>query len=304
MKFLSKEKQIDMANQLSLKSRDIDVVLYNILDESLPKEFMLDSLMMYINKDGGFGNGLYIDNYNPNSSVYQVYEAFRLLDLSGFDKSCDDELFKDIINKASNYLYNRNVLVNHLWNPNVISNKDFPHNIIFDDTDENLKLFGLHPTFALVGYTLKFFNETKAYYKKALKMANKLIELYLAKEEVTKYDLISVDSFINSVKNLNLFDSEIVKLENKLINDSLKLIDLDIISPLDIIYVKDNKLDSLRNEALDKLIDSVKDFGMWDYKTNWGTDKYPEEDSANLKWIGANSANNYYLLKYYERLEK
>ena len=68
MKLLTKDKQIDLANQLSLKSRDIDVVLFNILDESLPKEFMLDSLMLYQNKDGGFGNALYIDNYNPEEN--------------------------------------------------------------------------------------------------------------------------------------------------------------------------------------------------------------------------------------------
>lgn len=304
MKLLTKDKQIDLANQLSLKSRDIDVVLFNILDESLPKEFMLDSLMLYQNKDGGFGNALYIDNYNPNTSVYQIYEAFRLLDITGFDKNSFEELYIDIINKAGNYLYNRCELKDNIWNPNIKSTIDYPHNIIFEDNDINLKMFGLHPTFSLVGYTLKFFNDKKAYYKKALKMADKLIDIYLAKEDVTKYDLISVDSFINSVKSLELLKDKLDNLRNKLIKDTLKLIDLDLIKPLEIIYIKDNKLDSLREKELDNLIDDIKDFGMWDYKASWGNNKYPEEDSANLKWIGSVSANNYYLLKYYERLEK
>ena len=99
---------------------------------------MLDSLMLYQNKDGGFGNALYIDNYNPNTSVYQIYEAFRLLDITGFDKNSDEELYIDIINKAGNYLYNRCELKDNIWNPNIKSTIDYPHNIIFEDNSSTI----------------------------------------------------------------------------------------------------------------------------------------------------------------------
>jgi hypothetical protein len=100
MKLLTKQKQDDMARQVSLKSRDIDICIFSALEGSLPKEMLLDCLMLYVNNDGGFGHGLYIDNYNVNSSVYQVYEAFRLLDMLDFDSSCQNELYDEIINKA------------------------------------------------------------------------------------------------------------------------------------------------------------------------------------------------------------
>ena len=77
---LTKKQQEDMSRQVGLKSRDIDICLFNSLDGSLPKDMLLDCLMMYQNNDGGFGHGLHIDNYNVNSSIYQVYEAFRLLE--------------------------------------------------------------------------------------------------------------------------------------------------------------------------------------------------------------------------------
>ena len=93
MKKLDNNKRIDMANQIALKARDIDVCMFNIIDGTLDKELLLDCLMFYQNNDGGFKGGLYIDNYNINSSPYQVYEAFRLLDMAGFDSSCDNELF-------------------------------------------------------------------------------------------------------------------------------------------------------------------------------------------------------------------
>ena len=273
----------------------------------MPRDFILDCLLFYQNKDGGFGNGLFIDNYNPNSNVYSVYEAFRILDMMNF--SCNDsknELFDSLINKAGNYLYNRHILIDNKWNFNVETNKDFAHAKIFDFNEENLKLFGLHPTMDIVGYTLLFFKPTKAYYKKAYNLAIKLMDEYLNKKEVNKYDLIAVDSFINSIKKAKI-DLDTKKIEEKLIEDIKNIISLDfnddLLHPLDAMYIKDDKLDEARQKELDYLIDSVASFGLWDYKKSWGNGIYPEEDSAMLKWIGANTVNNYYKLKYFERIE-
>ena len=59
----------------------------------------------------------------------------------------------------------------------------------------------------------------------------------------------------------------------------------------------------MKEKELDFIIDSLKPFGLWDHIGGWGYDKYPEEDSAMLKWIGAETVNNYYLLKKCGRLE-
>jgi hypothetical protein len=137
MKLLTKQVQDDMARQMTFKARDIDMTMYNALDGSMEKDFVLDSLMLYRTKDGGFAGGLYIDNYNTNTSVYQIYEAFRLMDMVGFDSTSDNELYSDIINKACNYLYNRAEMIDNKWNPNVKSNDDFAHSSEFSYTNEN-----------------------------------------------------------------------------------------------------------------------------------------------------------------------
>ena len=51
--------------------------MINALNDDMPREMLLDCLTLYINKDGGYAHGLHIDNYNTNTSVYQIYEAFR-----------------------------------------------------------------------------------------------------------------------------------------------------------------------------------------------------------------------------------
>ena len=309
MKLLTKQKQDDMARQVSLKSRDIDICIFSALDGSLPKEMLLDCLMLYVNNDGGFGHGLYIDNYNVNSSVYQVYEAFRLLDMLDFDSSCQNELYDEIINKACNYLYNRVPPVKGVWNPNTKSNNDYAHSKEFEYNEENKKLFGLHPTAALLGYTLLFVKPTKAYYKKALATLPLILKEFYAKEEFTKYELISFNSLLNSLRKCNLLLEDQKKIEEKLTEYVKKNISNDFKNkkanrPLEVaLYLEDSAFDDLKNQELDYLIDSIAPHGMWDYNESWGYDKYAEEDSAKLKWIGAGTVNNYFLLKKYGRLE-
>ena len=309
MKLLTKQKQDDMARQVSLKSRDIDICIFSALDGSLPKEMLLDCLMLYVNNDGGFGHGLYIDNYNVNSSVYQVYEAFRLLDMLDFDSSCQNELYDEIINKACNYLYNRVPPVKGIWNPNTKSNNDYAHSKEFEYNEENKKLFGLHPTAALLGYTLLFVKPTKAYYKKALATLPLILKEFYAKEEFTKYELISFNSLLNSLRKCNLLLEDQKKIEEKLTEYVKKNISNDFSNksanrPLEVaLYLNDSAFDEAKNQELDYLIDSIAPHGMWDYNESWGYDKYAEEDSAKLKWIGAGTVNNYFLLKKYGRLE-
>ena len=309
MKLLTKQKQDDMARQVSLKSRDIDICIFSALEGSLPKEMLLDCLMLYVNNDGGFGHGLYIDNYNVNSSVYQVYEAFRLLDMLDFDSSCTHELFDRVISKACNYLYNRVPPVKGIWNPNTKSNNDYAHSKEFEYNEENKKLFGLHPTAALLGYTLLFVKPTKAYYKKALATLPLILKEFYAKEEFTKYELISFNSLLNSLRKCNLLLEEQKKIEEKLTEYVKKNISSDFSNksanrPLEVaLYLEDSAFDEAKNQELDYLIDSIAPHGMWDYNESWGYDKYAEEDSAKLKWIGAGTVNNYFLLKKYGRLE-
>lgn len=309
MKLLTKAMQDDMARQMVNKARDVDMCMFNALDGTMEKEYLLDCLMFYQAKDGGFQGGLHIDNYNTNSSVYQVYEAFRLLDMLDFDSSCTHELFDRVISKACNYLYNRCQLEDNRWNPNVKSNNDFAHSILFTYNDENKKLFGYHPTAAILGYTLLFNKPTKAYYKKALKMIEEILPKFYQKESLSKYEAISFGSLYNSLKKLNLLEEDRNKIKEKLLENAKKNISTnyenpDLLHPLEaLLYLDTDEFKDEINDNLDYLVSSVKSFGLLDHIGTWGHNIYPEEDSAMIKWIGAETVNNYYLLKKYGRIE-
>lgn len=308
-KMLTKAMQADIARQMYNVARDIDVAIYNYLDNTMDHDFILDALMFYLTKDGGFGGGLYIDNYNTNASVYQVYEALRIMDMCDFDKSCKLELYDLIINKAFNFIYNRAELKDNRFNPNVKTNDDFAHSMEFSYTEDNRLLFGYHPTAAILGYTLKFCNEKKAYYKKAIKMIDVMLNDFYKMEKLTKYEFISFNIFLKIIKELNLYQEDAIKIEEKLIklakeNVSLDFDDYSKIHPLDCaMALNDNELNNMIDLQLDSIIDKIQPHGLWDYEGNWGYNKYAEEDSAKIKWVGAVSVNNYFYLKKYGRIE-
>lgn len=306
---LTKDMQAAISRQMYNMARDIDVSLYNYLDNVMPNDYIIDGLMFYQTKDGGFAGGLYIDNYNVNTSVYQIYEAFRYMSMGDITVNCEHEEFEKMVNKALNVLYNRAEIKDNKWNPNVITNNDFAHSMEFEYTEENRKLFGYGPTAALLGYTLEYCKPTKAYYKKALKMIDIMLKDFYNMEILTKYEFIGFNSFLNSIKKLDLYKDDITKIEAKLIDLALKNVSVDFednsaIHPLDCaLYLNDEKLNEYINMELDYIISSIAPHGLWDYTKSWGYDKYAEEDSAKLKWVGAISVNNFFLLKKFGRVE-
>ena len=196
MKLISKQMQNVISRQIYNRARDIDVALFNGYTESEYNEFILDCLFLYINKDGGFGNGLEIDNYNVNSSVYQTYEAYRMLDMCGLDSTCENPLLAEITQKTGNYLFNRTKMTNGMWNPIEKTNNDFAHSMEYHYTEDALDIWKFHPTAALIGYVLQFNNPNKVYYKKALKHLPIVINYFKNLTVATMYDLVSLNSFL------------------------------------------------------------------------------------------------------------
>ena len=309
MKKLSKEVQEDISRQMGLKSRDIDMCMINALDDFMPRDMLLDCLTLFLNKDGGYGHALHIDNYNINSSPYQVYEAFRLINMVDIKNIYDNELYDMVITKPLNYLFNKVALINNRWNPNVKTNNDFAHSNLFTYSEENSKEFGYHPTVALVGYTLNLCKPTKVYYKKALVMAQKIIADFKSMDSFTRYEMVSFNSFLNSIKKAKLFEADWAYMEEKLIKAAEEMVELDFtnpdcVRPMEVaFYLSSPKLDECKELELDYLCDSIKSYGLWAHNKDWGTKKYAEEDSAMLKWVGAESVNNYFILKKYGRME-
>ena len=301
MKYLTRNDFSVIERQMFNKARDIDVAIFNGLIDEDSKDFVLDCLTLYVNKDGGFGNALEIDNYNTNSSVYQTYEALRIMDMVGLTSDSDNPMLEEIVNRIGNYLFNRNTLVNGFWNPNVKSNDDFAHNLIYSYSEH----FDAHPTAAVLGYMINLVKKSKVYYKKSLNAINDVIKYMNNQENLGLNELISFNSLLGSLKKANVLVDEQKMIEAKLLamadfyknNESYSVIKMLSNCALD------EHWQEVLDSELDLIIDSRASHGLWEHKGDWGTNKYAEYDSATLKWIGAESVNNISLLLKYNRIE-
>lgn len=302
MKIITNKELMDIERQIFNKARDIDVAIFNALMDEESRDFVVDCLTMYVNKDGGFGNALHIDNYNTNSSVYQTYEALRIFDMCGIDSYSDNPLVEEIVNRIGNYLFNRNVLINGLWNPNVVTNEKFAHSLKYDYSNN----FDAHPTAAILGYLLKLVKPNKVYYKKALSALNELTKYVNNVIDFSFDEFLSFNSLLGSLKELEINSDLCDLLESKLLNFGLNHINEE---EFKVVTMLSNctlslELEERLNKELDDIIDGRKSHGLWENSCDWGTTKYAEFDSATLKWIGAESVNNIHLLLKYNRIEK
>ncbi len=300
MKYLNNNDFSIIERQMFNKARDIDVAIFNGLVDEDSKDFVLDCLTLYVNKDGGFGNALEIDNYNTNSSVYQTYEALRIMDMVGFDSKSENPMLEEIVNRIGNYLFNRNSLVNGLWNPNVKTNDDFAHNLIYSYSEK----FDAHPTAAILGYLVNLVKPSKVYYKKSLAAINDVIKYMNNQEVLGLNELISFNSLLGSLKKANLLQNEQKLIENKLLAMADYYKDNENYSVIKMLSncSLDEHWQEVLDGELDLLVDSRVSHGLWEHKGDWGTNKYAEYDSATLKWIGAESVNNFAILLKYNRV--
>lgn len=302
MKMINTDELVSIERQIYNKARDIDVAIFNALMDEECSDFVLDCLTLYANRDGGFGNALEIDNYNTNSSVYQTYEALRIMDICGFDSNSSNPMLEEIVNRIGNYLFNRNSFVNGLWNPNVKTNDDFAHNLKYSYSVN----FDSHPTVAILGYLLNLVKPSKVYYKKALNALNDVFKYLNNTSDLSFDELISFNSLLGSLKKANLLENEQKLIEDRLLEEANKHCSNSEYK----VYLMasnctlDEKLKKLLEEELDDIISSRAAHGLWEHKGDWGTTKYAEYDSATLKWIGAESVNNIQVLLKHNRLEK
>lgn len=272
-----------LERQLYNKARDIEVALYNSLVTKEFKSMAADALLMYYHDDGGFGEALYIDNYNPNSNAYTTYYALKLIyeyDLANFP------IIKKILKKVFNYLFKKAYKNNYFFFKAEPSNtypcsNDFKYD----------KSYTLCPTLGIIGYALLLGDDLAK--KDALNLLNLIKDRICDDLIKTGEDILNLSILIKGLK------------ENKLIYSDYKTLLVKYLEPLyfktnDCLMIEVDTYYNLNQEVKDVLLDEMinckNKLGFWDYDKPWHNE-YPEGDVALLKWVGATSLKYFYYLK-------
>jgi len=301
LKYLNKSDLLDIESGMYNRALDPDVALYNYeFDEEKNPAFLETSLYLYQNEDGGFGHALDFDNVNPNSTVFQTYQALKMFKEAGVYSINNDEVSKEILGLTFKYLSKRS-----RYSLKEKINDKFACAERFKGEDDNEMLFGI------LGYTILLLDKSDKNYKKAIELASaNLSKLYDEKN----YDYLTLEQFkifLQAILMKEEFKDEFNNLQIKFNELEKKFLDtsdlkkdfFEVLSILEDFELSEEEL-KIQNEALDYLIDARKHHGMWENEHTWGNeDKYPEAMSAQLKWVGRATRYAMHFINKYNRIK-
>lgn len=300
MKYLDK-KEIETIDSLMYnKALDVDVALYNYEFDNSTTYYVLTSLYLYKNEDGGFGHSLSLDNLNPNSLVYETYEVFKILKSCNIIDGNQDETVQDIVFPALNYLWKQDN-----FSSKDKSNNDYACAIRFKGEANNDLFLGI------IGYTLLLSPKGTKYYKKAIELAQSKMDYIL---NISQYDYFTLEQykiFLIACLMKNEFSDKFEEMQvkfNTLLTKFLETSDLnkdyfEVLSILEDFDLSDSE-QKILDDTLDILVDKRESHGMWQGTHTWGNeDKYPEAMSSDLKWFGRATRLAIHYLNKFNRIK-
>jgi hypothetical protein len=103
-------------------ARHLDLMLWQYEFENGSKEAVLDALSFYQNEDGGFGNALEPDSWNPNSTPYTTTHAISILKTIEFT-DVQHPISRGILRFLDSGAY----FSENGWEWSIPTNNDYPH---------------------------------------------------------------------------------------------------------------------------------------------------------------------------------
>lgn len=294
-------------------ARPLDLARWQYHFENGSREAVLAALAAYQNADGGFGNALEPDQWNPNSSPYVTGVAVNLLEEIEF-RDHDHALVRGILR----YLESTPDFDGNLWASIVDTNNDYPHAPWWADRSYD---WGYTPTALLAGFILFYASPNAPIYQKAEKIAGAAIETYLHGKMANgeAYNRVRREAEIACLHKMLTFlegspagrKYDIAEIENFLGGQAQLFIEKDasrwntycwkpsvfVRSP-DSIYYPGNEA-AIAIE-LDYILNKRNPAGIWDITWEWGA--YEKEFAVAENWWKANIIiENLRLLKSFGR---
>jgi hypothetical protein len=295
-------------------ARPLDLARWQFHFEGGSQAAVLAALAAYQNDDGGFGNALEPDSWNPNSSPYTTSVAIHLLEEIGFrDRT------HDIIQKILAYLAATPEFDGERWPAIVSSNADYPHAPWWADRTYD---WGYTPTALLAGFIVFYAGQEAAIYQEAKEIAEAAIHTYLlgTMPDGAAYNSVRREGEIGGIDTMLAFlesagvrpGYDVAEVRGVLARQAQTFIEKDdakwtqynwkpsnfVRSPDSIFYPGNEKAIQVE---LDYILSKRNGEGIWDITWSWGA--YDAEFAISRNWWKANLIiENLRLLRAFGRL--
>ena len=139
-------------------ARPLDLAIYKYYFENESNKAVIDELSRFQNTDGGFGNALEPDFFNPNSSPIATNDAIiTLFRVNAIDRQSD--IVKGIVKYLDSHdSFNED---KKRWLFAIDSNKDYPHAIWWEKKGDGISKF--NPSVSLAAFMVCYGTRTFLY---------------------------------------------------------------------------------------------------------------------------------------------
>jgi len=295
---ISKSTHSEIKTWIYRNGRDLELSLWKYHFENGTKEDVISALSYYQNEDGGFGNALEPDNWNPNSTPYTTLNAISILKEIEF-VDLNHPIYKGILN----YLYSEKDLMEYGWRFCVPANDNYPHAPWWNFEEESNLTESIGVTARLSVFVLNYADKSSILYQKAAALVKSLISKLPADSNFGEMGIGGYVELLEAMKELNLgeYDYNSLQLKvkelvkNSIENDIAKWKDYGVrpsnyIKSPQSIYYEDNKV--IVESELNYLMDTLPQNNIWEITWTWfdNNEKYSKEFAISENWWKANKA--------------
>lgn len=312
MKKLSPEAYGEIRSWIYRNSRPLELALWQYLFENGKKEAVLSTLSFYQNPDGGFGNALEPDSWNPESSPYTSSFAIKILKRIGYI-----DIGHPIMQGLFRYLEGGSYFSDKGWLFSIPSNNEHAHAPWWTYSIEanNVESIGL--TAELCSFVIRFFNEDSDLYKKVINIISDILERLKTQGKHGDMGIGGYCTLLETIDEVGLrerydYDNLLSTLK-RLASGSIErdmskwafygvLPSNYVSSPESILY--EGNEDIVQKE-LDYLIEKRPENSVWNITWSWfeNNEKYQKEFAISENWWRAIKAiEKVSLLRNFARL--
>lgn len=294
-------------------SRQLELSIWQNIFEKGSKDAVLSSLAFYQNADGGFGNALEADCWNPNSSPYTTLNAINILKNINFNDNRHP-----IIQGIINFFESGAFCTDDGWLSSIPSNNDYAHAPwwTYDIKANEVESIGV--TAEIVSFVIRFVDSKSELYKKANDISRHMIEELRTQSDFGDMGIGGYCVLVDTLKQVGLINQidydVLLKILKELVFESIEKDTSKwdnyvarpsnyIHSPSSVFY-KDNE--DIVQKEIEYLIDTRPKNGVWDITWSWfeNNEKYPKEFAISENWWKASKAiEKIVFLKNFSRID-
>lgn len=267
-------------------ARELELAIWKALFEGGESRAVADALLFYQNDDGGFGHGVDMDNWNPNSVPYNCLFVLEQLRMVGFE-----DMSHSVFAGIKKYL---NATGPEQWHFTIPSNQDYPHAVFHSYGEEYNKVESIGIIIGLSAFVIEYCRELPVY-EKVLGILDEYISKF-QNDNLGDMGPSGYITLISAMKKVGLSGYDYNALEerlSKVVNNTIQRNPVqwqqygyrpsEFIKSKDSQFYKENE--DIVEQELDFLVDTLPENDIWPVSWSWFQEGkvYPKEEAISLR---------------------